>query len=724
MSNLNINVSANTKQATDALVKLERQIEKTGKSASKAGNSTNDLLDDIKGFATNKLKGFDKWGITDKLGGLNKLGNIGKLAGKGGIYGAMAAAAVSPLIALHANVNEKSNRGLERYNQETGINASLTLLNKNLGGSGNVQQITKELMNMGLKGKVPIEELTKTAQRLSLSFKGNQQEALKWTKIVADMSAATGESADMFADLIARAEQFGTVEMTILETMNEFGIPIFQKLSDELGVSVEEAKKLAEQGRITASQFERAVEAAHAVSVAGSNQNSVVKNAEYWQKLRTEEQNAYFATTYTKPMQEMLARQEAVRYSRDKEYYENSNVQTMHEVLAENGTKLCNVIEEVKNYFSELGYIMSGSIADLIAWINSFNGYQVNRANKAQNAISYNILGLNGQAIRNKQTLSQYASGLSVADLSSRISELQGQIKVAENALLDPHIDEKTRQSGYEAVKNGKYVLEILNQTLAKKQEELRIEKERQLQAIKSKELQKQFLLDNAKTSFDYIEAWNLINPSNKLKTVDDVTKAVNASKQRLAGGTGNEFDNSLVSHFKPMFAHIEENTQKEKARQQFLLQQEAKESGFSGTKAKYQLSINSLIEQMQKLGFDNAAIKETAKEEQTNLLSGKRSTLSNMLNDYGDLAGKIRNYEKALNSWDETRGDRGMKTEFERGAWGQSLQLQTHDPAYLAAQNQLQQMKETNKKLTEQITLVKQEISAINRLNITPRAI
>lgn len=268
MSNkIQLDVTTNTANAIKGFQKVQNEILKTSQTADKAnkklsgiggkgGNANGGFMGSLQNVAMQKLQGFDKWGITNKISSLSQMGGsfgrIGGMLARGGPYVAAAAAALSPAIAMGYLGNKRAEQGQALFNEERTLEQRLGNIQKNQGGSGFVKGLTNDLQQMAIKGKVPIEELTKSASRMMLAFKGNQSEVKKWTSIIADMAAATGESTDFFADLISRAEQFGTVESSVLTQMNEKGIPIFAELGKLLGVSTEQAKKLAEQGKITA----------------------------------------------------------------------------------------------------------------------------------------------------------------------------------------------------------------------------------------------------------------------------------------------------------------------------------------------------------------------------------------------------------------------------------------------------------------------------------------
>ena len=127
------------------------------------------------------------------------------------------------------------------------------------------------LQEMAAKGKTPLEALEQTANRLMVAFRGNQTEVKKWTAIIADMSAGSGESATMLTEVITKAKQFDTVEFSVFTQLNEKGIPIIKALSEHLGITTEKAEELARAGKVTGDNFMAAYEIAHRMTFAGAN---------------------------------------------------------------------------------------------------------------------------------------------------------------------------------------------------------------------------------------------------------------------------------------------------------------------------------------------------------------------------------------------------------------------------------------------------------------------
>lgn len=85
------------------------------------------------------------------------------------------------------------------------------------------------------------------AGALMVAFRGNQVEALKWVKLLDDVSAGTGKSASSLAEMVAKfAAKGGIVDSKAINQFANFGLPIYDKLADALGLSVERTKELAQ----------------------------------------------------------------------------------------------------------------------------------------------------------------------------------------------------------------------------------------------------------------------------------------------------------------------------------------------------------------------------------------------------------------------------------------------------------------------------------------------
>lgn len=747
MSNkIQLDVTTNTANAIKGFQKVQNEILKTSRTADnankklsvrggKGGSANGGFMGSLSDVAMEKLQGFDKFGIGDKVQGLaqmgGSMGRFGGILGRMGPYGAAVAAALSPAIITHQMGTKRAAQGQALFSQERTLEQRLGNIQKNQGGSGFVKGLTHDLQQMAIKGKVPIEELTKSASRMMLAFRGNQTEVKKWVSIIADMSAATGESTDFFADLIARAEQFGTVEASVLTQMNEKGIPIFAQLGELLGVSTEQAKKLAEQGKITAEQFKQAATAAHKISVAGANQNNVVKDAAYWNKQAQSLQDEMYAETYTKQLDAMKTRRAKERYEKEKAYYEDPEIQNFHEEWARMCVGLIEMGDRLKEGFEDLARGLGEVISDIWNWVDDkINGTQDFKAQVATNKLQALSNGLHMSATANNTNLADLVYNMegsdSVAKLSEKIEQLKHGIRDTERRIANKHVDEENRVAGEQAIAVAKEQLEILEATLEQKQKDIAAEKERQRLAKISLDLQTKALLSDPQNHADVLKAWNLNNRTKPVESLEAVRTEFDAANNRIRTGSGTEQDAAFVQHFKPMLDRIEKENQKQaqlaKGREDFMLQQRAK----SGDKdAQMQIAFGSLVEQMKKLEFGESEINDFINKQTSTEIENREKKIGGLQGQADSLQKRIEQFETALaKSATCFKTDVYKKTSYERGAWGQGLAISTPDTAAYQAQQQVKQMQDTNHKLQEQINLFKCEINAIKKLNLTPRAI
>lgn len=750
MSNgkVGIETSINNKPALQGLKTLQTEIKRTGQIAEQQnkkmslgggigkgrttvlskGGTTSGFGETVKNFLSDKLGGLTSkfsgigGGIGGRLGGLAKLGP----------YGAAIAATIGLPVLGYKVTAKRAEQGQARFNQERSLNNNLGNLNRNMGGSGDVSRLTKDLIELGIKGSIPVENLTKTAQRMMLAFKGNQSEVRKWTALIADMAAGTGESADFFAELVTKAQQFGTVENESLKQMNEKGIPIYRTLGDILGVSAEEAKKIAEQGKITAEQFKKAAEEAVKISVAGANQNNVIKNAQYYQKQTQELQNDFYARTYTAEFEKVRTEHAKRELEAEKAYLTKQDVETMHETWARMGAQAEDLWLTMKDGWNDLMRDLGEELSGLMSWLeDKINDTQNINAQNSMNKLDSHVAGLNLSAQAHGVTLSELAYGMedsdSVAKLSSKIETMKKLIEQTEHDIADPYVDEERKKNGEVLVQQAKEQLAILEQTLEKKQKDIELEKERQRLAKRAKEIQVETLLSDAQHENDYIKAWRLNHRQDKFTNADEVRTRYDEAKQNMRSGKGTDADVEFVKHFKPMFDMIDKKQKEEEAkakgRENFELSYKAKNGD---RQAAFQIDMNRTLEQMVKLGYSLEDINKHVTGEQDKMIKDRENKLFGLNKESQTLQDKIDFITGGLNFVTSSclECKNGKITTYERGAWGQGLAITHNDPALHQMAQQRKQLEEQNAKLQCQINLFKTEIEAIQKLNIVPRVL
>lgn len=211
------------------------------------------------GFITNSIKDLGSNLKNIGKGALSKFGTGLAGAGVGGIATAAAAAAIALGKMWYGSGKQFIQEGQGAQRQIERSNVSLGNLSKNLTGSSYVQDLTDEIMLLGVNGVTSVEQLTSAASTLMIAFKGNKAAVSEWLPIIDDMAAATGMTANQIGELIARMSETGEVDSRVFNTLASRGIPIYTELAKVMGVTTEEAKKLAKEGKIAADQAEEAL---------------------------------------------------------------------------------------------------------------------------------------------------------------------------------------------------------------------------------------------------------------------------------------------------------------------------------------------------------------------------------------------------------------------------------------------------------------------------------
>lgn len=266
MADLRVNVTADVSKAKKDLKGLENDIKRMQRTASKPVGGKGGA-----GGLSGKGGGFNL-GSLGSLGGGGFLGKIGGFAAAAGPYVAAAAAAIKGIKAMNdawANIN----KNVYAYNAKAiEMNEKFGAITKSFTGTtAGVKALTANIQYLGANGTVPVDQLQQSAGRLLMAFKGNTVETTKFTHIIADLAAATGRSTDEIADVIVKVESLGYAEESNIKQLQEMGIPIYQGIAKELGISVGEAKELVKAGKLYTAEFEASLEAAKKLSAETAN---------------------------------------------------------------------------------------------------------------------------------------------------------------------------------------------------------------------------------------------------------------------------------------------------------------------------------------------------------------------------------------------------------------------------------------------------------------------
>lgn len=235
---ISVEVEANTKKASNKIKQLQSELQGS-KAIKGVGNSL-------------KTLGLDTIG-----GGLGKLGDLTGLM-KGGLGGAAAGAAGIALFAK--GLGDIADRGQDAAQTAEKMNTALTQLSRNFGGTGaGVQAVTKELQLMSANGVNSMEDITAAMQTLTVATKGDVVQAGEMVKSYNDIAAGTGMTVSAIAEMTAKIMETG-VEQRDLNKLARQGIPIYEALGSAMGVTADEAKSAAKEGKLGIEEWSKAVD--------------------------------------------------------------------------------------------------------------------------------------------------------------------------------------------------------------------------------------------------------------------------------------------------------------------------------------------------------------------------------------------------------------------------------------------------------------------------------
>lgn len=341
-----------------------------------------------------------------------------------GATGAVAGAAAAPYLYSSSQVE----KGRQKADELSDLQAQFNQLSKNINGIS-IDTLSKDLQRLGVEGVVPVEQLTRGASMLMLAFKGNQQEVSKWTNILADMSAGTGQSIEYFAELITKANQFGTVEFEVFNQLNEKGIPIIEQLKGKFGETREEIMKAAQAGRITAEEFMRAFEAAHKASMEGANaaraeasRMSVAKQTEQYEEIE--------ASNFTRGYDNALMDYERQRRDRARRRSEDVYVAAQAEAM---GDALGDLVEALR--------WAANGIKDSLVWVaEAIGAWKID-----EHALEW-LTEMDVQTARARTRIDIDGDEMSSSTISSLIEQQSAIVVRAQKIQNEDEFDDETRQ--------------------------------------------------------------------------------------------------------------------------------------------------------------------------------------------------------------------------------------------------------------------------------------
>lgn len=200
--------------------------------------------------------------IEKELGGEQVGQNVGKKIG-GGIANAVGKIAKTALVATGAvavaGLGAALVKGFNRLNAIDTAQAKL----RGLGNSAADVDVIMQNALASVRGTAfgLGDAATVAAQAVAAGIKpGQQLEGV--LKSVANSAAAAGTDLNDMGSIYAKVASLGKAQNDVLQQVADRGIPIYQALGNQLGVTADEVFKLASQGKIGFEQFEAAMTAA------------------------------------------------------------------------------------------------------------------------------------------------------------------------------------------------------------------------------------------------------------------------------------------------------------------------------------------------------------------------------------------------------------------------------------------------------------------------------
>lgn len=215
--------------------------------------------------------------IQRELGGID-VGSVGSQVGSsfgGRIIDAVGSAvkvgAVAVGATIAAGIGTSLVKGFQRLNAIDVARAKLT----GLGNDAGTVSVVMENALASVRGTAfGLGDAATTAAQLVAAQIQPGEELQGVLKSVANSAAAAGTGLDEMGSIYAKVASLGKAQNDVLQQVADRGIPIYQSLADQFGVTTEEIFKMASEGKIGFSDFQQAMTSA-AGTVADELGNTV-----------------------------------------------------------------------------------------------------------------------------------------------------------------------------------------------------------------------------------------------------------------------------------------------------------------------------------------------------------------------------------------------------------------------------------------------------------------
>lgn len=210
---------------TKSIVELERGMNTLEKAAKKAGISLKESKDQA---------GTGKQVFENFFGAFTKVAII-----------TAALSAVKDFVVGAVKLSEQVNSAKRSFEAFT-------------GSAVEAEKIVNNLIATGQKNFIPTDDILSAGKAL-LAFGENAGELDSVLSRIADISAATGKNFNELTTIYGKARAAGVLYAEDINQLVDAGIPIIQEFAKQMGVSNDQVKKLASEGKISFEELQLAM---------------------------------------------------------------------------------------------------------------------------------------------------------------------------------------------------------------------------------------------------------------------------------------------------------------------------------------------------------------------------------------------------------------------------------------------------------------------------------
>jgi tape measure domain-containing protein len=120
-----------------------------------------------------------------------------------------------------------------------------------LGSQKKAAELVKRINTEAATTPFEINNISGSMNKLLPLFKGNSDAAVETFRMIGDTAQGNGQKLDTLTDVYAKVQMKGKASMEDLNRINNAGVPIFDTLSKQMGVTTEELFKMSSEGKIT-----------------------------------------------------------------------------------------------------------------------------------------------------------------------------------------------------------------------------------------------------------------------------------------------------------------------------------------------------------------------------------------------------------------------------------------------------------------------------------------